>query len=119
MLVAFAFCPVGVVALDEVVVEAHPFVEGVGVHEVFMVCVDVEDVAVVLAYVAEDAPVMPFNERPVLPYIVSRQTRHVTVAWQRISHCRHHDVGEVLIEDGGGVFLKFGFKHCSVFLSFR
>lgn len=113
MLVTFAFWINRVFSLDEQVVKLHPFIQVVhthGVTKLRMILPQDEFISVVFPDVSQYAPVMFFKEFPVSPHIVSRQTRHVTVAWQRITHCRHHDVCKVLIENWCCVFLKFRFS---------
>ena len=109
MLVAFAFWPVGVFAGDEVVVEAHPFVEVVGVHEVFVVGVDVEDVGVVFADVTQDAPVHFGEEWPMPLNIAACEAGHVAVAGECVADGRDYDVAVVFIEDRGGEGFQLGY----------
>ena len=108
VLVAFAFWPVGVVSFDEVVVEAHPFVEVVGFYEVLAVGVYVEDVGVVFADIAEDAPVLFGEVRPVPLEVAACEAGHVAVAWECVADGTYHDVAEVFVQHGGGE----GFQLC-------
>ena len=122
MFFAFVVVEMGVFSFDEAVIKLHPFVEVVlahGVAEVWTCLPPVDLVLVVFADVAEDAPVHFAEVWPVVPDVVSGEAGHVGVAGESITHCRHHNVWEILIENWCSVFLELGFKHCSVFLSFR
>ena len=113
VLATFSFRPDGVFSLDEFVVETHPCVEVIHVHVEFAPTEYIESILVMLSYVAQYAPMVLFEQRPVTPHIVSGKAWHVGVARECIADGRDDYVCKILIEHGCGEFLEFCFSHCS------